>query len=97
MNKHLAEKFGLYNPANEHDSCGVGFIAQIEGKKTHEIIEKGLDTFGRAAIAQCDIEKFYDSMRCLRMAKWMVDKGADARHVACLLRHQLWERPLMNH
>ena len=43
MNKHRAEKFGLYNPANEHDSCGVGFIAQIEGKKTHEIIEKGLD------------------------------------------------------
>ena len=43
MNKHRAEKFGLYNPANEHDSCGVGFIAQIEGKKTHGIIEKGLD------------------------------------------------------
>ena len=43
MNKHLAEKFGLYNSANEHDSCGVGFIAQIEGKKTHEIVEKGLD------------------------------------------------------
>ena len=43
MNKYLAEKFGLYTPANEHDSCGVGFIAQIEGKKTHAIVEKGLD------------------------------------------------------
>ena len=43
MNKYTAEKFGLYNPANEHDACGVGFIAQIEGKKTHEIVEKGLD------------------------------------------------------
>ena len=43
MIKHLTEKFGLYNPINEHDSCGVGFIAQIQGKKTHEIVQKGLD------------------------------------------------------
>lgn len=33
---------GLYNPANEHDACGVGFIAHIKGKKTHSIIEQGL-------------------------------------------------------
>src|SRR5690349_25155111 len=32
---------GLYNPANEHDACGVGFIAHIKGKKTHSIIEQG--------------------------------------------------------
>ena len=43
MNKYQAEKFGLYSPMHEHDACGVGFIAQIEGKKTHKIIEKGLD------------------------------------------------------
>ncbi len=43
MNKYQAEKFGLYSPSNEHDSCGVGFIAQIQGKKTHKIIKKGLD------------------------------------------------------
>jgi glutamate synthase (NADPH/NADH) large chain len=24
---------GLYDPANEHDACGVGFIAHIKGKK----------------------------------------------------------------
>jgi glutamate synthase (NADPH/NADH) large chain len=33
---------GLYDPANEHDSCGVGFIAHIKGKKSHRIIEQGL-------------------------------------------------------
>ncbi len=33
---------GLYNPANEHDACGVGFIANIKGKKSHSIIEQGL-------------------------------------------------------
>ncbi|CAB3795904.1 glutamate synthase-related protein [Pararobbsia alpina] len=33
---------GLYDPANEHDSCGVGFVAHIKGKKSHGIIEQGL-------------------------------------------------------
>ena len=36
------EKQGLYDPANEHDACGVGFIAHIKGKKSHSIIEQGL-------------------------------------------------------
>jgi glutamate synthase domain-containing protein 1 len=33
---------GLYDPANEHDACGVGFVCHIKGKKSHEIIEQGL-------------------------------------------------------
>ncbi len=33
---------GLYDPAHEHDSCGVGFAAHIRGKKSHSIIEQGL-------------------------------------------------------
>ncbi len=33
---------GLYDPVNEHDACGVGFIAHIKGKKSHSIIEQGL-------------------------------------------------------
>ena len=33
---------GLYNPANEHDSCGVGFVADMHGRKTHDIVEMGL-------------------------------------------------------
>ena len=33
---------GLYDPANEHDACGVGFIAHIKGKKNHSIVEQGL-------------------------------------------------------
>jgi glutamate synthase (NADPH/NADH) large chain len=38
----LPPKQGLYDPANEHDSCGVGFVANIKGRKTHEIIAQGL-------------------------------------------------------
>jgi glutamate synthase (NADPH) large chain len=33
---------GLYDPALEKDSCGVGFIANIKGKKSHQIVEDGL-------------------------------------------------------
>jgi glutamate synthase (NADPH) large chain len=33
---------GLYDPRNEHDSCGVGFIAQMKGVKSHQIVKDGL-------------------------------------------------------
>lgn len=33
---------GLYHPKNEHDACGVGFVAHIKGKKSHAIIQQGL-------------------------------------------------------
>src|SRR5690348_10543107 len=33
---------GLYDPANEHDSCGVGFVANIKGRKSHDVIQAGL-------------------------------------------------------
>jgi glutamate synthase (NADPH) large chain len=33
---------GLYDPANEHDACGVGFVAHIKGTKSHAIVEQGL-------------------------------------------------------
>ncbi len=36
------EKQGFYDPANEHDACGIGFVAHIKGKKSHQIIEQGL-------------------------------------------------------
>jgi len=34
---------GLYNPANEHDSCGVGFVAHIRGQKSHAIVTQALE------------------------------------------------------
>ncbi len=30
---------GLYDPRNEHDACGVGFIAQMKGVKSHQIVK----------------------------------------------------------
>ena len=34
---------GLYDPANEHDNCGVGFIANIKGRKSHCIVKRGIE------------------------------------------------------
>jgi glutamate synthase (NADPH/NADH) large chain len=39
--EHLASH-GLYDPAREHDACGVGFVAHIKGLRGHGIIEQGL-------------------------------------------------------
>jgi glutamate synthase (NADPH) large chain len=36
-------KQGLYDPGNEHDACGVGFIANIKGLKTNDIVRRGLE------------------------------------------------------
>jgi glutamate synthase (NADPH/NADH) large chain len=38
----LPPKQGLYDPRNEHDACGVGFIAHMKGQKSHQIVKDGL-------------------------------------------------------
>ena len=37
------ERQGLYDPRNEHDACGVGFVANIKGRKSHEVVTAGLE------------------------------------------------------
>ena len=34
-------KTGLYDPTRDHDSCGIGFVADIQGRKTHHIVDQG--------------------------------------------------------
>src|SRR4051812_24671420 len=38
----LPEPFGLYDPARDHDSCGVGLYANIRNDKSHRILQQGL-------------------------------------------------------
>ena len=42
MEPAVPEQQGLYDPANEHDACGVGFVAHFKGQKSHNIVEQGL-------------------------------------------------------
>ena len=38
----LPKAQGLYDPSKEHDSCGVGFVADLHNRKSHDIVEMGL-------------------------------------------------------
>ena len=42
MPRGLPQPQGLYDPAQERDSCGIGFVANIKGQKSHDIIVKGI-------------------------------------------------------
>ncbi len=38
---------GLYRNVDEHDSCGIGFVADIKGRRSHEILQRGLEVLER--------------------------------------------------
>src|ERR1700752_4589681 len=42
-NRSVPKRQGLYDPAHEHDACGVGFVVNIKGAKSHDIVAKGLE------------------------------------------------------
>ena len=33
---------GLYDPRYEHDACGVAFVARLDGRPTHEVVQRGV-------------------------------------------------------
>ncbi len=39
----LPKKDGLYDPGLEHDACGFGFVAKLNGEKSHRIVEQGIE------------------------------------------------------
>ena len=41
--RRAPEKQGLYDPAFEHDACGVGFVVNIKGRKSHSIVRNALE------------------------------------------------------
>jgi glutamate synthase (NADPH) large chain len=55
----LPEAQGLYDPQNERDACGIGFVASIKGERSHDIIEKGIQVLvnlTHRGAAGCDPE-----------------------------------------
>ncbi|MBX3432002.1 MAG: glutamate synthase subunit alpha [Pirellulales bacterium] len=54
---HLPEAHGLYDPQNEHDACGVGFVAHIKGERSHQILldaEEVLRTMDHRGACGCE-------------------------------------------
>ena len=48
------KKQGLYDPAFEKDSCGVGFVMNMRGEKSHEIIFQGLEILKKMDLLKND-------------------------------------------
>jgi len=46
---HFPQQQGLYDPQFEHDACGVGFLCDIKGRKSHEIICQAQEVLKRLA------------------------------------------------
>ena len=69
------ERQGLYDPANEHDACGVGFVANIKGKKSHAIVQQGLQILRnlthRGAVGADPIA----GVRTMRLTRFTDDRG----------------------
>lgn len=42
ISETMRQKQGLYDPAFEHDNCGIGAIVNIKGKKTHDTVSGAL-------------------------------------------------------
>src|SRR5512137_3053856 len=47
--RRSAPETGLYDPQTEKDSCGIGFVANIKGEKSHAIVEQALEVLQRMA------------------------------------------------
>jgi glutamate synthase (NADPH/NADH) large chain len=81
---------GLYDPSNEQDSCGVGFIADMKNRKSHDIVEQGLSILHnldhRGAVGAdpkmgdgCGIlvqipHKFF-AAECAKVGIWLPEEG----------------------
>src|ERR1044071_3332550 len=56
-NTGMPKKQGLYDPQLEKDSCGVGFVVNIKGQKSHQIVEDGikiLENLAHRGACGCD-------------------------------------------
>ena len=47
MTRRLPDNQGLYSREYEHDACGIGFVADIKGRKSHDIVRRGLEVVSR--------------------------------------------------
>ncbi|MBZ6077380.1 glutamate synthase large subunit [Microvirga puerhi] len=86
----LPARQGLYDPANEKDSCGVGFIADMKNRRSHAIVEQGLQILlnldHRGAVGAdpktgdgCGIlvqvpHKFF-AAECAKLGIWLPEAG----------------------
>jgi glutamate synthase (NADPH/NADH) large chain len=63
----MKNEIGLYRSSFEHDNCGIGFVAHLKGKKSHSIVQMGLEVLENMShrvqkeliINQVMVQEFY--------------------------------------
>lgn len=53
-NRDLPPAQGLYHPRNEHDACGLNFVCDMHGRKSHEIVAKAIGSDSDEAVESTD-------------------------------------------
>src|SRR2546425_13169478 len=64
------KSFPLYRPELEHDACGVGFLADIKGRRSHELVERGLLALTRLVHRGAAVNATADGAGVLAQIPW---------------------------
>src|SRR5260370_35136995 len=71
---------GLYHPQYEHDACGMGFVVDLNGNKSHEIIQKGIQiliNLTHRGACGCDPETGDGARRLIQMPHKFFEREAE--------------------
>ena len=85
LNYGLPPKQGLYDPEHEHDACGIGFVADIKGRRSHDIVQKGLEVLvnlTHRGACGCDPETGDGAGLLLQMPHTFFERECDALGIA---------------
>ena len=52
-NNNVARLQGTYDATQEHDACGVGLVAALDGKKRRDVVEAGIEALARGVASRC--------------------------------------------
>ncbi|HEV8132380.1 MAG TPA: glutamate synthase central domain-containing protein, partial [Acidobacteriota bacterium] len=66
----MDKTFPLYRPELEHDACGVGFLADIRGRRSHELVERGLAALMRLTHRGAAVNATADGAGILSQIPW---------------------------
>ena len=81
MSNLFPDNKGLYSSAYEHDSCGIGFVAHIKGKKSNDIVKRGLEVLERMEH---------------RGAEGADNKTGDGSGILMQIPHEFYKREIKN-
>ena len=88
----MMQKQGLYSPEYEHDACGIGFVVNIHGKRTHQTVKDGLKILAnlaqaaiRSAVVDYTVDDVITTGSTMKGALSVLPEGLDIRIFACAL------------